>query len=118
MFVIGIGLTRHFQVYARGKGFQKSESTDPVMSSVWTLISRGRYGTLNTILAYSLFFVTTWLLLEKAMDLLLVWLTIDPARAWVSAAGPWEVFLWLSRAVFLFLVYYACSLPWRVKHKK
>ena len=115
VFVIGIGLTRHFQAYASGKGLAENEITNPVMSSIWTLVPRGRYGTVQVVLAYGLFFLCAWLLLEKAVDLLLVWMSIDDSHAWLGAQTPWEVFLWLSRAGLLCLLIYVVVMPWRSK---
>jgi len=113
VFVIGVGLTRHFRIYADGKGLKEKEIADPVMSSIWTLIPRGRYGSLQVVIAYSLFFLAAWLLLEEAMDLLLDWLSIDPSRAWVGTRGPWQAFMWLSRGCFLFIIVYVCIMPMR-----
>ena len=109
---IGIGLTRHYETYARGKHFDPSITDEPSMSSVWTLILRGRMGTLQTIAVYALFLAAAWLMLEESMHLLLEWLAMKPLQAWIGAQGPWEAFLWLSRVVFMVLVCYVCTMPW------
>lgn len=113
VFAIGLGLTRHYQIYAAGRDFQQGITTDPSMSSTWTLITRGRYGTLLTIAAYVVFFLLVWALLEKALDLLLEWISIDASKAWIASRQPWQLFLWCSRLIFIALIAYVCVRPWR-----
>ena len=115
VFYVGLSLTRHFSIYADGKEFEKSVKADPVMSSVWTLIPRGRGGTVLTVAAYILFFIVAWLLLEKAVMLLQQWLSIDASRAWIGEQNIWQGFLWLSRLAFLSLIVYVGSMPWRFR---
>lgn len=104
VFYIGLSLTRHFSIYADGKAFEESVRTDPVMSSVWTLVPRGKPGTVLTVAAYMLFFIVVWLLLEKSTALLLQWVTIDASRAWIGEPDIWRGFLWLSRLTFIGLI--------------
>ncbi|KPJ95767.1 MAG: hypothetical protein AMJ53_02085 [Gammaproteobacteria bacterium SG8_11] len=118
VIAIGVSLTRHYTIYIHGKQFDKAIANDPAMSSAWTLIPRGRYGTVQTIMAYTLFLIFTWILLERSVVLLLEWLSIDNSKAWVGTYEPWEVFLWASRATFVVLLGYVVSMPWRVKYEK
>lgn len=106
-------LTRHYQIYANGKALSNSVKSEASMSSLWTLIPRGRYGTLLTTTAYVLFFLLTWSFFEKAISLLLAWISIDPTQAWIGSSTPWLGFLWLSRLLFLGLIGYVLMLSWR-----
>lgn len=115
VFYVGLSLTKHFTVYADGKAFEENVKTDPVMSSIWTLIPRGGIGTLTTLAAYVLFFILVWLLLEKSVTLLIQWLSIDPSRAWVGEPKLWEGFLWISRLAFVGLIGYVVALPRRIQ---
>ena len=117
VFVVGINLTRHYRSYITGKNFEEDITNDPAMSSTWTLIPRGSLGTVYTLVTYTLFFLVVWVLFEKSMDLLLAWLAIDSSRAWIGAPGLWEGFLWISRLVFLALIVYVCTMPWREQKK-
>ena len=109
----GSALTRHFQIYAEGKAFSATLKSEPAMSTVWTLVPRGRYGTVLTVAAYVLFFMFAWALFEKALSLLLEWIAIDPFQAWIAVESPWLAFLWLGRLVFLGLIGYVVALSWR-----
>lgn len=109
----GLVLTRHYQIYADGKAFSASVKSDASMSSVWTLVPRGRYGTLLTVAVYVLFFLLVWSLLEKAIALLLAWIVIDPTQAWIGSVALWTGYLWLSRLLFLGLIGYVIILSWR-----
>ena len=113
VLVLGLGLTRHYELYATGRQFTPGVTDDPAMSSTWTLIARGRYGTLLTLGAYLGFFVLVWVLFEKATGLLGEWVIIDPRQAWVASPKAWLGFRWLARLVFLALIAAACLKPWR-----
>ena len=113
VFFLGVTLTSHFSQYVTGKRVSTSVTGDAAMSSTWTLIDRGRLGTAQTLVAYSIFFVFSWALLEESLDLLEAWLQIDPSQAWVSSPELWAGFRWLSRLVFTGLIVYVCSSPWR-----
>jgi hypothetical protein len=113
VFYIGLGLTRHYQIYVAGKEFKQGVTTDPAMSSIWTLIARGRYGTLLTMTAYVVFFVLVWGRFEKSVGLLLQWIAIDPGKAWIASQTSWGLFLWCSRLAFIALIVYVCAKPWR-----
>ena len=115
VLMVGMNLSRHYRSYITGKNFEESITNDPAMSSTWTLIPRGSLGTAHTLIAYTLFFLVVWVLFEKSMDLLLAWLAIDSSHAWIGATGPWKGFLWISRLVFLALIVYVCTMPWRVQ---
>lgn len=106
VFVIAVGvkLTRHYKIYSTGKNFPEEIMLDPGMSSTWTLIHRGFIGSIQTIVAYTLFILFTWFLFEKSMALLLLWLSIDPTSAWVSNVEFWSLFVWSSRVVFVLLM--------------
>lgn len=118
VLAIGMNLTGHYKAYAAGKKFDKELISEPAMSSTWTLLPRGRYGTMQTIAAYSVFFVFSWLLLEKSIGLLLDWLMVDSSQAWIAAPALWEGFLWFSRIAFVMFILYVCTMPWRTKDEK
>lgn len=111
--MVGINLTQHYRSYAAGKHLEEDVTTEPAMSSTWTLIPRGSLGTAQTLMAYSFFFLATWILLEKSMSLLLDWIAIDDSHAWIASPGPWRGFLWLSRLVFVGLMVFVCTMPRR-----
>ena len=104
VLALGVRLTRHYTIYAEGEKLTKDITSDPGMSTTWTLIHRGFSGSILTIMAYALFIVFTWLLFERSMALLLDWLAIEPAIAWISNLVFWEAFLWFSRAGFVLLL--------------
>lgn len=112
VFFLGMSLTRHFRTYAAGKGLTPDITGDPAMSSTWTLIARGRYGTLLSIAAYLVFFALVWVLLEKATGLLEDWLSLDPVNGTISNSNTWEAFRWLCRFVLLTLAIYVVAKPW------
>ena len=111
VFVVGLDLTRHYQLYVTGKALNQDITTDPSMSSTWTLIARGRYGTLFTIAAYVLFFALIWVLLEISVNLLKEWIEIGEGKAWVNSTTVWELYLWLCRLIFIALIAYVCIRP-------
>jgi len=104
VLALGVRLTKHYTIYAEGEKLTKDITSDPGMSTTWTLIHRGFSGSILTIMAYALFIVFTWLLFERSMALLLDWLAIEPAIAWISNLVFWEAFLWFSRAGFVLLL--------------
>ena len=118
VFAIGLALTRHYRVYITGKQLDEGVAHDPVMSSTWTLVRRGRLGTIQTIIAYGLFFAFSWVMLEKTVALLFEWLAIDDSKAWIGERGPWAVFLWMSRLAFVLLLAYVVAAPWRKTHRQ
>lgn len=111
----GLVLTRHYQIYADGKALSSSVKSESSMSSVWTLIHRGRFGTILTVMVYVIFFLFAWLLFEKAIELQLAWVDIDPTQAWIETLVFWNSFLWLSRLIFVGLIGYVLMLSWRRK---
>ncbi len=113
VLTLGISLTRHYNIYVTGKEFPRDITNDPGMSTTWTIIHRGFFGSIQTIAAYTLFIIFTWLLFERSMLLLLGWLSIDPSKAWVDSYVFWESFLWLSRAGFVLLLTYSIT---RLRH--
>ncbi len=115
VFLLGLSLSHHYRSYVTGNNLTEDITSEPAMSSTWTLIQRGKLGTAFTLLAYSLFFITVWVLFEKSMGLLLDWLAIDSSRAWIGQQGIWSGFLWISRFVFLVFIAYVCTMPWRLK---
>lgn len=109
VLILGVSLTRHYTIYTTAKEFGSEITADPGMSSTWTIIHRGVFGSVQTVLAYMLFIVFSWVLFEKSMQLLLDWLSIDPSRAWVSSYQFWSGMLWLSRAGFVILLIFIVS---------
>jgi hypothetical protein len=110
---IGLDLTRHYQIYVKGKAFSQDIVSDPSMSSTWTLIPRGRYGTIFTIAAYAIFFLLIWVLLEESVILLEKWIEIGKSGAWITDKTAWEVFRWICRLILVGVISYACIQPWR-----
>lgn len=104
VLVLGVSLTRHFNIYITGNKFTREITDDPGMSTKWTLIHRGFLGSMQTIAVYTLFIIFTWILFERSMILLLEWLAIDSSRAWIASDEFWTIFLWLSRAGFVLLL--------------
>ncbi|MBT3203724.1 MAG: hypothetical protein HOM14_01530 [Gammaproteobacteria bacterium] len=104
VLILGMSLTRHYNIYRNGKEFSRELTDDPGMSTVWTLIYRGITGSILTIIAYSLFIIFSWFLFERSIQLLQEWLIIDPSQAWVSSVELWDMFLWLGRAGFMLLL--------------
>ena len=102
--VLGLGLTRHYKIYIKNQNIGMDITTEPGMSSIWTLIYRGGTGTLLTIAAYTLFIVFSWVLYERAMQLLLNWLMIDPAPAWSSSITFWESLRLAGHGGFILLL--------------
>ena len=119
LYVLGTGvkLTRHYQRYAAGNRLGDELTAEPAMSSTWTLIPRGPYGTAQTCLAYSLFFLVSWVLLEKSITLLQAWLVIDASAAWAPVPALWDGFRWLSRLVLIGLIVYVWSMPFRADRR-
>lgn len=119
LYVLGTGvtLTRHYQRYADGKQLGTELTSEPAMSSTWTLIPRGRLGTPQTCLAYSLFFLVSWFLLEESITLLQAWLAIDASAAWVPSQALWDGFRWLSRLVFVGLIISVWYLPFHADRR-
>lgn len=114
VFFIGLSLTHHFNLYAEGKALSENVKSDPVMSSLWTLIPRGSVGTALTVLAYTLFFLAIWLLFERSMRLLLNWVTIDSSQAWIGKTQFWNLFLWVGRLVMIGMLVYIGATRWRI----
>ncbi len=102
--ILGLGLTRHYKIYIKNQNIGMDITTEPGMSSIWTLIYRGGTGTLLTIAAYTLFIVFSWVLYERAMQLLLNWLMIDPAPAWISSITFWESLRLAGHGGFILLL--------------
>lgn len=110
---VGLRLTRHYQIFAKGSGLEPAITLDPDMSSSWTLIARGRYGTPLTLAMYAAFYLLIWVMLEKSMSLLLEWISIVPSHAWVESPQFWHIYQWGSRIVLIAVLAYVCTEPWR-----
>ena len=115
--ILGLRLTRHYQIFAAGAGLEPAITVDPDMSSSWTLIARGRYGTPLTLAVYAAFYLLIWVMLEKSISLLLEWISIMPSNAWIESPQFWQIYRWGSRVVLIAVLAFVCTAPWRLGSK-
>jgi hypothetical protein len=109
-WIAGWTLSRHHEFVVRNLELSDADKTDPAISSIWTLTSKGSYGTSATLATYYVFLLVMWASFERGCYLLLIWLTTSPENAWFTNES-WVVTLqWVGRLAFVIV---AVLVSWR-----
>lgn len=93
-------LRRNYRV-VRQHLYPRAESRrDPDLSSIWTLVYRGRAGTISTACLYVLSLTLLWYLFEDACMLATDWIIkLSPANLLISQSGL-SATRWIGRILF------------------
>lgn len=73
VFVIALLLSFHYQSMIKELKFAREAKKNPTFSSLWTLTTRGRFGTILTIVTYFAFVTAMWILFEKGFNIFGMW---------------------------------------------
>lgn len=115
VIIIASGLASHYRFLARELNFGEEGYNDPSFSSLWTLIYRGRFGTLVTISVYIIFILIMWFFFESGAKILVGCLEIE--KTWFINIDNLPNMLWVSRVLLSVLIAYTAIYPYYRKRK-
>ncbi|MBU1053650.1 MAG: hypothetical protein KKC46_07455 [Proteobacteria bacterium] len=115
VLIIASGIASHYRFLARELNFGEEGYSDPSFSSLWTLIYRGRFGTLVTVSVYIIFILIMWFFFESGREILAGWLEIE--KAWFINTVNLSVIVWLSRMLLALFIAYTAIYPYYQKGK-
>jgi hypothetical protein len=98
IFWLAVSLTRHYTLAAGEIDLTPEDKRNPSNSSIWTLIYRGRIGTLLTVSGYLVFTIIIWGGFEWGHRLLNSWIT-ESNSGWYGKLVGTDGFLWSGRLV-------------------
>lgn len=92
-------LTEHFRYVARHAGYAEDDLADPVLSSLWTLTQRGRFGTAATLATYLAFILAMWAVFEHGARVLAA--TVRDGADGLLTVTVVAAGCWIGRGLFL-----------------
>ena len=99
---IAYELSRHYRVMVSGLNITDASGSDTILSSPWTLIYRGRIGTIKTVTIYIVFVIGMWYFYENGFVIFKEWQTTEANRL-LNDAGL-NITLWTGRLILLTLL--------------
>jgi hypothetical protein len=95
-----LSLRRNYRVVRKHLYPQAESRRDPDLSSIWTLVYRGRAGTTSTACIYIFSLALLWYLFEGSCDLATDWMTkLSPTNLLISQNGL-SATQWIGRILF------------------
>lgn len=96
-------LTSNYKWIAARRKWSSQEQNDPMYSSPWTLIYRGRLGTATTVGLFVIVFVLSWVFAGKGGDILLDW--IDAGHEPMLSRSSYETLLYATDVLLILALF-------------